>query len=38
MFFWENMDNTEMYGEENKITHNSTIQPEQLLAFWSISF
>lgn len=37
MLFWENLENTKMYEEENKITHDSTMQPEQL-TFCSISF
>jgi len=37
MFFGELLKNIKMYEEENKITRDSTIQPEQLLTFWSIS-
>ena len=37
MFYWEILENVNTYEEENKITRNSTIQPEQLLTFWSIS-
>ena len=37
MFFGELLKNIKMYEEENKITCDSTIQPEQLLTFWSIS-
>ena len=37
MFFGELLKNIKMYEEENIITHDSTIQPEQLLTFWSIS-
>ena len=36
MFFGELLKNIKMYEEENKITRDSTIQPEQLLTFWSI--
>lgn len=38
MFFWEILENTKMYREENEVTHDSTIQWEQMLAFWSFFF